>query len=456
MQIFQTINPHTETIIDTYPLLDDLQIHAVIQDAQQSYQQWRVSSFEQRKACVLQLAKLLNREKSRYASIITQEMGKPITFAEMEIEKCAWVCEYYAQEAQALLSPRVIQTEMQKSMVCYQPLGTVLAIMPWNFPFWQVFRAAIPCLMAGNTMILKHAPNSCGAGRLIESLFLEAGFPMHVFQSVILDNEGAAKAITHPDIVGVTLTGSVSAGRSVASLAGQYLKKVVLELGGNDAYVVLEDADLAQAARSIVASRLNNSGQVCIAAKRVIVVSAIKEQLICLIKREMAQYIMGDPMDRATKLGPMARGDLRDTVHKQVVQSVANGATLCMGGEIPKTKGFYYPPTLLTEVKPGMPAFDEELFGPVVCVVEAQDERQAISLANQSRFGLGGAVFTRDIKRGEAIAQFEMEAGACFVNTPVASDPRLPFGGIKDSGFGRELGQEGILAFVNIKTVAIL
>lgn len=455
MKNIQTINPHTEEVLNRYTFLTNFEAEQVVDKGHVAYQKWRLSSFVERKRNLLSLAKHLRIGKTRYAHLIALEMGKPIALGEMEIEKCAWVCEYYAEHGEQFLSPRIVKTDMKKSLVCHQPLGVIFAIMPWNFPFWQVFRCAAPCIMAGNVMILKHAPNSCGTSQMIESLFTEAGFPKHVFQSVILDNEGAAKVIAHPSIKGVTFTGSEAAGRKVASLAGQFLKKVVLELGGNDPYIVLEDADLELSASSIVTSRLNNAGQVCVAAKRAIVVEAVKDELIDKIKQLMSAYTMGDPLLRSTKIGPMARVDLRQTLHQQVLQSINTGATLVLGGEIPKGCGYYYPPTLLTNVTPGMPAFDDELFGPVISVTAAVDEKMAISLANLSRFGLGAAVFTRDLAKGEAIACLEIESGICFVNAMVASDPRLPFGGIKHSGFGRELSQEGILEFVNIKTVGI-
>lgn len=386
---------------------------------------------------------------------MTQEMGKPISAGRAEIEKCAWVCEHYAENAEGYLQARTVQTEMKKAMVCYQPLGVVFAIMPWNFPFWQVFRFAVPALMAGNAAILKHAPISTGTGNKIAELFIEAGFPEHLFQHFILDNDLAAKVISNEKIVAVTLTGSEKAGATVASNAAQHLKKAVLELGGSDPYVVLHDADLDLTAKAVVTSRLNNAGQVCIAAKRVIAVEPIYNPLVEKIKELMANYHMGDPLDEKTNMGPMARDDLRKALHEQVQRSVESGAKLIEGGEMPKRKGFYYPPTLLVDVKKGMAAFDEELFGPVIAITKAQDEADAIRLANETQYGLGAAVFTQDLARGEHIARYDIDAGACFVNAFVASDPRLPFGGIKRSGFGRELSREGILEFVNTKTIAI-
>lgn len=451
----QTVNPATEQVIQTYSCLNLKEMNKKINEGHQAFTTWKKTSFSERKLLMLKLAKILRAKKEDLALLMTTEMGKPITAGKAEIEKCAWVCEHYAEHAETYLQPKIIKTEMKKAKVCYRPLGLVFAIMPWNFPFWQVFRFAAPTIMAGNTAILKHAPISSGTGNRIEELFQEAGFPKYVFQHLILNNEGAAKLIEHPQVVAVTLTGSERAGTAVAAQAGKFLKKSMLELGGSDPYVVLEDAELDLAARCIVNSRLNNSGQVCIAAKRIIAIESIEKELIEKIMYYMSTFKMDDPTDENTTLGPLARKDLRETVHQQVEKSLKQGAKLLLGGIIPKCQGFYYPPTLLTNVKPGMPAFDEEIFGPVIAIISAQNEQEAINYANQSQYGLGAAVFTRDLARGERIATEEIEVGACFVNAFVASDPRLPFGGIKHSGYGRELSQEGILEFVNIKTVAI-
>ena len=451
----QTVNPATEQVISTYNLLGNAQAHQLINKAQERFSLWRKTPFSLRRAHMLKLAQCLRLKQDEYARLMAQEMGKPITAGKAEIEKCAWVCEHYAEQSEAYLRPQFIQTDMQKSMVCYQPLGVVLGIMPWNFPFWQVFRFAVPTIMAGNVVVLKHASISAGTGFAIASLFLDAGFSEHVFQHLLIDKDTVASVIADEKIIAVTLTGSDETGRIVAANAGSHLKKSMLELGGSDPYIVLADADLALAARCIVASRLNNCGQVCIAAKRAIVVAEVAERLIVHLIEEMNQYKVGDPLDSATMMGPMARADLRTTLHHQVVDSIAKGARLRMGGEKSPGVGFYYPPTLLTAVRPGMPAFDEELFGPVVAVITASSEADAIRLANQTCYGLAAAVFTQDLARGEEIAMHEIEAGACFVNAMVSSDPRLPFGGIKQSGYGRELSREGILEFVNTKTVAI-
>ncbi|MCL5271977.1 MAG: NAD-dependent succinate-semialdehyde dehydrogenase, partial [Gammaproteobacteria bacterium] len=420
-----------------------------------AYLSWKETSFNLRQELMLQLAQVLELNKTELVRLMSLEMGKPISAGAAEIDKCSLVCKHYAHHAQSYLAPRIVQTEMRSATVCYRPLGIVFGIMPWNFPFWQVFRFAVPTVMAGNVALLKHAPISSGTGNKIEQLFLEAGFPSGVFQHLIVDNEGAANIIAHDHISAVTLTGSERAGRSVAAHAGKFLKKSVLELGGSDPYVILDDADIDLAARCIVASRLNNSGQVCIAAKRVIVVKSVKNELVSKILDQVASYKMGNPLDPDTKLGPLARADLRETLHNQVEKSIKQGAKLLLGGIIPDCKGFYYPPTIITDIKPGMTAFDEELFGPVIAICAADNEEHAISLANTSHYGLGAAVFTRDLQRGEFIATNKIDAGVCFVNSIVASAPGLPFGGIKHSGYGRELSREGILEFVNTKTIAI-
>lgn len=452
----QTINPATGEVIQSYETLSHEKINHILLQVKNAQKIWRDCSFSERKEKMQAIARLLEKNKENYAALITTEMGKPITLARAEIEKCAWVCDYYANEAEKYLAQQEIQTNFFKSYVTYQPLGIVFAIMPWNFPFWQVFRFAAPNLMAGNAGVLAHAQIVTGCGLAIEKLFQDAGFPADIFRTVIIDHEAAKYVIAHEAVSAVTLTGSERAGRSVGAEAGQALKKVVLELGGSDPYIILADADLENAAENIVKSRMSNSGQVCIAAKRIIAEKSIHNALLARILEKLKKIHMGDPLHEETQLGPMARADLRDTVHNQVMLSIEKGAKLLCGGLIPpETKGFYYPPTVLTAVKPGMPAFDEEVFGPVIAMILANDEDHAISLANQSRFGLAGAVFTQDIEKGEKIARDKITVGTCCVNSLVSSDPRLAFGGIKASGYGRELGAEGIHEFTNIKTVCV-
>jgi succinate-semialdehyde dehydrogenase/glutarate-semialdehyde dehydrogenase len=397
-------------------------------------------------------AGLLRAGKTRYARTMTLEMGKPITQGEAEAEKCAWACEYYADNAAAYLAEQPRETDATRSYVRFDPLGPVLAVMPWNFPFWQVFRFAAPALMAGNTGLLKHASNVPRSALDIESIFREAGFPDGVFRTLLIGSAAVAPVIADERVAAVTLTGSEAAGVKVAEQSGRHLKKTVLELGGSDPFVVLEDADIAKAASTAADARLINSGQSCIAAKRFIVVAPVLEQFLEGFTGAMSRAIVGDPLDRRTTVGPQARRDLRDSLHTQVTASTGRGAQLRLGGQAPNGKGAFYPPTVLTAVEPGMAAFDEETFGPVAAVIRARDEADAIRLANLSRYGLGASLWTSDLNRAERLAA-RIEAGAVFVNGMVKSDPRLPFGGIKKSGYGRELSEYGIREFVNIKGV---
>jgi succinate-semialdehyde dehydrogenase/glutarate-semialdehyde dehydrogenase len=451
----QTINPATETIINTYSLITQAEADQIIDDTYADYLSWRDLSIDQRAANMRRAAELLKEHKIAFAKLMAEEMGKPITAGIAETEKCAWVCEYYADHAAELLKPHYVKTDFKKSYVTYQPNGVIFAIMPWNFPLWQVFRFAVPNLMAGQGCLLKHASISTGTALAIEKLFRDAGFLKNIFRTLVINVDLVPYVIAHPKVSGVTLTGSEDAGMKVASAAGKALKKVVLELGGNDPYVVLADADLNHAAEICITSRLANSGQVCIAAKRLIVVDAIFAQFEMLVLEKIRNYKLGDPLQKDTNLGPLARADLRDKVQQQVQETINQGAKLLVGGKIPSGKGFYYPITVLTEVKPGMVAFDDEIFGPVLALVRAKDEADAIALANNSRYGLGAAVFTQDLAHGEKIAAEKIQAGSCAVNTFVKSDPRLPFGGTKHSGFGRELAEEGIHAFMNIKTLTV-
>ncbi len=450
-----SINPANNKIIKQYDEMTASDSSEIILLAHQSFFEWKETSFVHRAELMKNAAKVLRQNSEEYSALMTMEMGKPIAQSRAEVEKCAWVCDYYAENAEKFLTDELIKTEATKSFVTYQPLGVILAVMPWNFPFWQVFRFAAPNLMAGNAGVLKHASNVTGCALAIEDVFRKAGFPENLFRSLLVTSKNVKPIIENKNIQAVTLTGSVPAGKSVASLAGSLIKKTVLELGGSDPYVVLADADLEKAALSCVNSRLINAGQSCIAAKRFIIVEKVYDEFEKLYFDFMSKKKMGDPLDENNDLGPQASIELRDELQEQVLKSLEQGAELLLGGIIPEADGAYYPPTILKNVKPGMAAFDEELFGPVAALIKAKDQDEAIELANKSIFGLGAAVFTNDQDRGERIAKEKLNAGCCFVNDFVKSDPRLPFGGIKESGYGRELSPFGIREFVNIKTVYI-
>ena len=449
------INPATGETIKTYREMQPAEVAAALEASHRAFLEWRRTSFTERATLMKKAARILRENQHEFAVLMANEMGKPIAQGRAEAEKCAWVCDYYAEHAESFLQPEFVETDADRSFVSFQPLGVILAVMPWNFPFWQVFRFAAPALMAGNAGVLKHASNVPGCAMTIEGIFREAGFPEHLFRTLLVTSKQVDAIIEHPLVRAVTLTGSTPAGKAVAAKAGSVVKKTVLELGGSDPYVILEDADLEQTVATCVASRLINSGQSCIAAKRFIVVEAVRKAFETRFVELMQQKQMGDPLQEDTEVGPQARHDLRDDLHRQVRESVEKGATLLLGGEVPDHRGAFYPPTVLTDVTKGMPAYDEELFGPVAAIIPVADEAEAIRVANDSLFGLGAAVFTRDVEKGERIATFELEAGSCFVNAFVKSDPRLPFGGIKESGYGRELSHFGIKEFVNIKTVYV-
>jgi succinate-semialdehyde dehydrogenase/glutarate-semialdehyde dehydrogenase len=448
------INPATGQTVKVYRETTAEEVRAAIATAHEAWHEWRARSFEDRGRLMRRCAGILRERKDSLARLMATEMGKPVKQGAAEAEKCAWACEHFARHAPAMLAPEDVATEAKRSYVAFDPLGVVLAVMPWNFPLWQVYRFAAPGLMAGNVAVLKHASNVPGCALAIDAMFREAGFPEGVFRALLIDSKSVAAVIDDPHVRAVTLTGSTPAGRSVASHAGHALKKTVLELGGSDAYVVLDDADLAHAARVCAQARLVNSGQSCIAAKRFIVAASVLGEFTLRFTAHMKAAKMGDPFDAATDVGPLARRDLRDHLHEQVVRSKERGAKALLGGELPEGEGAYYPPTVLSGVKPGMPAFDEELFGPVAAIVEAKDEAGAVALANRTQFGLGGAVFSKDLARGERVAR-ALECGFAAVNAQVASDPRLPFGGVKASGYGRELGVFGIREFVNVKTMYV-
>ncbi|MDH5643813.1 MAG: NAD-dependent succinate-semialdehyde dehydrogenase [Gemmatimonadota bacterium] len=448
-----TRNPTTGDVIREYEEHSDKEARQAVSAAHSAFLDWRFTDFEHRAVCLKKSAQLLRRDVEELAKLVALEMGKPLTEAKSEVEKCAWACDYYAENGERLLESELVETDATKSYVAFKPLGVVLGIMPWNFPIWQVVRFAAPTMMAGNAVIVKHAEIVSGCAEKLNELFEESGFPKDLFSILYLPNERVAPVIHHPKVAAVSLTGSTQAGRAVAAHAGAALKKVVLELGGSDPYVVLEDADLESTVQTCVTSRMVNCGQSCVAAKRFIVVQGLVERFTDALVKGMSSFVMGDPVKPDVNLGPMARFDLRDTLHDQVSKSVERGAVVLLGGEVPDMAGAFYPPTVLSNVQPGMPAFSEEMFGPVASVIAVPDEEEALRLAATTSYGLGAAVFTQDIERGERIAADHLEAGLCFVNTMVKSDPRLPFGGIKSSGYGRELGGFGIREFVNVKTV---
>jgi succinate-semialdehyde dehydrogenase/glutarate-semialdehyde dehydrogenase len=449
-----SVNPATEDVLHTFDEFSDHQVDSALQQAHDAQHAWRSTSFGERAARMQAVARVLREQKSRLATLVTTEMGKPIVEAEAEIEKCAWNCDFYAEHAATFLADEHVETSASQSYVAFEPLGVVLAIMPWNFPFWQVMRFAAPALMAGNGAVLKHASNVPGCAVAIEEVFRTAGLPDGLFRTVLVPGSKVEGLIADARIAAVTLTGSSEVGERVASVAGRHLKKQVLELGGSDPFIVLADADLDSAAATAVRARNQNNGQSCIAAKRFIVEEPIADEFTQKFAAAVKALRVGDPMQRDTNIGPLARGDLRDALIEQVEKSVARGAHTVVGGHPVKGKGFFYAPTVLDGVNDDMPAFREEVFGPVAAVIRASDAHDAIRLANDTEYGLGSALWTGNTERAKDLAR-HIQAGSVFVNGMVASDPRLPFGGIKRSGYGRELSAYGIKEFVNIQTVWI-
>ena len=451
----ESINPFTGKVVARYEEMGRDAVDAAIEAAHRAHLEWRELSFAERARPMKRAAELLRDHAAEYGRLMATEMGKPLRDGIAEAKKCAVGCQFYAENAERFLSPQPVELEGRTAKVVFRPLGVLLAVMPWNFPFWQVMRFAAPALMAGNGGVLKHAANVQGCALALERLFRDAGFPEHLFRTLIIGNKAVEGVIEHPLVRAVSLTGSSGAGRAVARKAGECLKKCVLELGGSDAYLVLDDSDIAFAATQSAKGRLVNGGQSCIAAKRFIVTEKVRAEFEKHLVEEMGEWRMGDPLDEGTTLGPMARHDLRDSLHEQVQRSITRGARCLAGGKTPAGDGAFYPPTVLSDVRKGMPAYDEEMFGPVAAIISAADEKEAIRLANDSEFGLGGGVFTRALKHGEALASDCIDAGLVFVNAPVESNPMLPFGGIKGSGYGRELSSFGIHEFVNIKTVVV-
>jgi succinate-semialdehyde dehydrogenase/glutarate-semialdehyde dehydrogenase len=453
-----TINPATGEMLAEYPVMLAGDIDMLLRKAEGDFRRWRNTGMDERRMRMKKVADLLRVQQDDHARLISLEMGKPFGQSVGEVNKCAWVCDYFADHAEEFLKQEESLIDGARGLVKFEPLGVILGVMPWNFPYWQVIRFAAPSIMAGNGIVVKHAPNVTACSIAIEMLFREAGFPEHLYSAVHIDIDEVDRLtgfmIDHPVIKAVSVTGSTGAGRAVASKAGKAIKRSVLELGGSDPYIVLDDADISQAVNVCAAGRLLNAGQSCIAAKRFIVHSSVIEQFTLQLVQKMQAAVMGDPFTPGVEVGPIARADLRDLVHSQVERSVNAGAKLLCGGSIPEGPGCFYPPTVLAGVGRGMAAYEEEIFGPVASIIEVQDDDEAVAVANDSDYGLGSAVFSQNPERALAIAD-SLETGNCFINAGVKSDPRLPFGGVKHSGYGRELSHHGIREFVNIKTLCI-
>lgn len=450
--MIQSINPYTKEIIASFQTLDSINLTKTIDKTAERFQEWKQLDYKDRSILFIKMAELLRKNVDKYAVLITNEMGKIIKESKAEIEKCAWLCEYYAENTKQLLAKDIISTDASKSYVRFDPMGVVYSIMPWNFPFWQVLRAAVPTMMAGNCMLLKHAPNVMGCGVAIEKLFMESGFPENVFRNLIIPIEISEQVIAHPTVCGVSLTGSIQTGKIIAAQAGKYLKKMLLELGGSDPYIVLNDADLNLACKTGVASRMLNAGQVCISAKRFIVEEGIYDQFIEEQKSLLQKIEIGNPLLEKTDMGPLAREDLLLNIENQVIKSVKMGAKIIVGGKRFNDESWFYEPTLVTNVTNEMPVYKEETFGPVSVVIKAKNVADAVRIANDTTMGLGASIWTKDLALAEIMAK-KIDAGVVFINGMTKSDPRLPFGGTKQSGFGRELGSYGIKEFLNIKTV---
>jgi succinate-semialdehyde dehydrogenase/glutarate-semialdehyde dehydrogenase len=451
----EAVDPATGQLIARYDETPPEQVAAILDKAHEAFLAWRGLRYAERAVPIRRAAELLRQHERKYAALMAREMGKPIRGGVDEVRACAWVCDYFAEYAEDILAREYVPTDARKSYVAFRPLGVILGVEPWNWPFHQVFRFAAPALMAGNAAVVKHASNVPGCALAIEELFHQAGIPADLFRVLLIGGKRVDEAIAHPRVRAVSFTGSGPAGGAVARKAGELLKKSLLELGGSDPYVVLEDADIELAARLCTRGRLMNSGQSCIAAKRMIVVDKVRDLFEKRFVKLMGEARVGNPLDEHTEVGPMARMDLRDTLHRQVEQSVAQGARILLGGALPAGPGAFYPNTVLTDVRRGMPAFDEEVFGNVAAVVPVADEKEAIAAANDTVYGLGSCIITRDLARGERIAAEMMDSGMAYVNRVLYEDPRLPFGGIKESGYGRELSAYGIKEFVNVKTIFV-
>ena len=454
MSQMKSINPATGKLIGEYPVYSNDETTDIISKTQETWASWKVTDFEQRSILMHSAASVLRNEKDDLARVMALEMGKVMHEAQAEIEKCAWVCDFYADNAKAFLADEIVETNASKSFVSFEPIGIVLAVMPWNFPFWQVFRFAAPALMAGNAAVLKHASNVPGCALAIENIFVKAGFPENLFRTLMISASQVEAVIMNPYVKAVTLTGSEAAGMNVAAIAGRELKKTVLELGGADPFIVLDDADIGTCVNTAVNARMINNGQSCIAAKRFIVVESRLEEFETRKTELMSALIAGDPLLPNTQVGPLARADLRAELHEQVQASLDAGARLLLGGKSIPGPGYFYEPTIISDVRAGMSLYREETFGPVSTIIPVKDTDEAIGVANDSEFGLGASLWTNDLTRGEHLAR-QIESGAVFINGMTVSDPRLPFGGIKRSGYGRELSHFGIREFTNIKSIWI-
>jgi len=452
----KSINPATGECLNEFDTWDEAILAETLKQASFRFPEWsKETPLSDRCMLLKRLADVLRDDEDLLAELITLEIGKPIEQAKAEIEKCAWVCEFYAENAETYLADETVETDAYKSYVTFQPLGVILGVMPWNFPFWQVFRFAAPTLVAGNVIVLKHASNVPQCALALEEVFRKAGFPEHIYSNLMISAQQVESVIRHPAIKGISLTGSEAAGRKVAAIAGSELKKCVLELGGSDAFIVSETADIPRAIDNALIGRFQNMGQSCIAAKRFIVDQTIADDFTQAFKTAIEEYfVAGDPLDPQTTLAPMARQDLLDELHQQVMKSVQLGAQIVTGGYQLDRPGCYYAPTILTQVTSNMPAYQEELFGPVATIIKATEPAHALGIANGSRFGLAGSIWTNDLATGETMAR-GIESGACFVNHISVSDPRMPFGGVKDSGYGRELSYYGLREFCNIKSIWI-
>jgi succinate-semialdehyde dehydrogenase/glutarate-semialdehyde dehydrogenase len=451
-RIFASVNPYDNQLLKQYDEISETELNNKIESANQCFETWKDLSFEERGNLVLKSAEILMQNKEAYARLITLEMGKPIKEAIAEIEKCAIACAHFAANAEAYLQDETIITDATKSYVTHQPLGIVLGIMPWNFPFWQVFRFAIPALMSGNTVLLKHAPGVPQCAEAVDALFCEVGFPKGAFQNLFICEKAVQQVLEDVRVKMVSLTGSERAGGAVAALAGKNIKRSVLELGGSDPFIVLEDANLNEAAFWAVKARFQNGGQSCIAGKRFIVAKPLIKDFSNLVLEKVQQLVVGNPLEETTNIGPLANENQAKTIFNQIERALAQGAQLLCGGDRPHVEGAFINPTILSNVKPGTVAFEEEIFGPVMSIIEAHDDTHAIALANLTRFGLGASLWTTDIGKAHRMAR-TINAGAVFINSMVKSDPRMPFGGINASGYGRELSAHGIKEFVNIKSV---